>query len=78
MGMIFAPASFVRRAPEHHQLVRLREWQRLREHGIDHAEDRTVCANPERKGENGEDTEAGGFQQHSKGVAKVGYEIADF
>jgi hypothetical protein len=58
--------------------LRVRDWQRLQEHGIDHAEDGAVCADPERKGENGDDTEARGIQQHSKGVAKVSHEIADF
>jgi hypothetical protein len=54
-----------------HELIRLRERQRLQDYGIHHGENGRVGADAEREGKNCDGGEAGGFAQYAKGVAKV-------
>ena len=56
---------------ERHQAIRLGEWQRLEQDGVDDAENRGVAANPEREREDGDRAVGGLLPQHARPVAHV-------
>ena len=66
------PAVICISAPDHHDLIWVFEWKRAQKNGIDHAEDRAVGANAERKREDGDDGEDRRFDQHPESVFQVG------
>src|SRR5437764_11617536 len=51
--------------------LRLLKWQRAKQHSIDDAEHRGICANTERKCEHGNRSECRRFAQHPKAIAEV-------
>ena len=53
------------------EFLRRREWQRLQEHRVDHAEDGGVRADPEREREHGDDGERGMLDELAQAVADV-------
>ena len=56
---------------ETEQLLGVWVWQWPQEDRVDHAEDGGVCADTERKSEDGESGEPGRFRDHAKRVADV-------
>ena len=50
---------------------RLREWQRLEQDGVDHAENGGVRADPEGEGDDGDDSKAWILPELSQGEAEI-------
>src|SRR5580704_2719677 len=53
------------------QLLRIAHWQRPENHGIHHAEDCCVRADPQRQGDNCNRSKAGALRQHAAAVSNV-------
>ena len=51
----------LRARPDCVEASRIRVWQRLQQDILHHAEDRSVCTDPERKRQDGDQTEPGRF-----------------
>src|SRR5262245_2512739 len=66
----FVKAQIERRMirPQHHNPVWIVKGQRLEQHRVDDAENRRVRADSERQREDGDQREAGSFQQHSRAM----------
>ena len=60
--------------PKPHELVRVRVRQRLDQHGVDDAEDRSGCADPEREREHGGKRECRPPRQATQRVAQIATE----
>ena len=61
----------VERLPQMDESIRLREWERAQQHGVDNAEDRGVCSDAERQREYGDNGKARIFRELPKRVAKI-------
>ncbi len=57
--------------PHHDERVRVLVGQRFQQHRIDHAKDRTVCADPESEGDHSHDGEPRVAHQHPQPVSQV-------
>src|SRR6476660_8691871 len=57
--------------PQDHQLVRIAVRQRRKQHGVDYAEDRRVCADSQRQREDNDHTENGPLAKIAKSVAYI-------
>ena len=66
-------AAFVRNSsPDHDQLLGVWKRQRSKQNGIDHAKDRAVRANAQRKSDNRYRRKRRRFSQHAEGVSQIG------
>lgn len=64
-------AVFLELVPDHHQAIGVGIRKRAQEQGVDDAEDRGICADPERERKHGGKREAWGSEEASESVAEV-------
>src|SRR5262249_34860559 len=57
--------------PKHHELIWISVWQRAKQHGIHHAEDRGVRTDSQRERKYGRGRETGTLQEHAYSVSQV-------
>ena len=57
--------------PDGDEALGLMEWQRLQQHAVHHAEDRSIGADPQREGDGRHSCEARLLPQHARGIAQV-------
>ncbi len=57
--------------PNHHQLFGIIKRQRPQQHGVDDAEDGSVCADSQREGHNRDHAHARGLEHHANPVTDV-------
>ena len=71
-GTVCSAAEFIQR----HDAIGVRIWQGLQQNRVDHTEDRSVRADPERERHDRDKSEAGGFPQLAEGEAEIAHDSA--